>query len=121
VEFAEPTSRTFALHIERDRIAGYTDGLDAIKQAVYLILSVERYEYIIYSWNYGVELLDLFGKPIPYVLPEIKRRITQALLQDTRITSVDDFSFETQRGRVAARFTVHSIFGDFEAERVVVV
>lgn len=102
-------------------VAGNVDGLEAMKQAVYLVLSIERYKYVIYDWNYGVEIADLFGKPIPFVLPELKRRISEALLMDTRITAVDGFVFETVRGKVLAAFTVHTIFGDIEAEKEVAV
>ena len=58
------------------------------------IINTERYEYEIYSWDYGIELQDLFGKPITYCMSEIKDRITEALLADDRIESVDDFSVE---------------------------
>lgn len=115
----EETSYTYKLNLDELIIAGFVDGLEAMKQAIYLILNIERYEYLIYSWNYGIELNDLYGQPIPFVLPELKRRITEALLQDTRITGVDNFSFETNKGKVHATFTVHTIFGDVEAEKVV--
>ena len=118
-EIEEETSHTYKLNLDESIIAGFVDELEAMKQAIYLILNIERYEYLIYSWNYGIELEDLFGQPIPFVLPELKRRITEALLQDTRITGVDAFSFEVNRGKVHATFTVHTIFGDVEAERVV--
>ena len=86
-----------------------------------MILNIERYEHLIYSWDYGIELIDLFGQPIPFVLPELKRRITEALTQDSRIQSVDAFSFETNKGKVHASFTVNTIFGDIEAEKVVTI
>lgn len=38
------------------------DGMEAVKQAVYKILQTERYKYVIYDWNYGVELEDLLEK-----------------------------------------------------------
>ena len=120
-EIEEETSHTYKLDLDNSIIAGYVDDLEAMKQAIYLILNIERYEYLIYSWNYGIELNDLYGQPIPFVLPELKRRITEALLQDTRITGVDNFSFETTKGKVHATFTVHTIFGDVEAERVVTI
>ena len=81
------TSNTYA--ICGDRITGYIDGLEAIKQAVYLILNTERFEYIIYSWDYGVELYDLFGEPIDFVKSELKRVIKEALEQDDRIIDVN--------------------------------
>lgn len=118
-EIEEQPSKTFELNTDKNTIINYTDELDAMKQAIYLILSVERYQYIIYSWNYGIELTDLFGQPIPFVLPEIKRRVTEALMQDDRIQAVDAFSFDVIKGKVHANFTVHTIFGDVEAEKVV--
>lgn len=118
-EYEELPTRTFRLNIPSNTIIGFTDGLEAMKQAIFLILNVQRYKHIIYSWNYGIEIEDLFGQPISFVLPELKRRITEALLQDTRITGVDNFSFETTKGKVHATFTVNTIYGDVEAEKVV--
>ncbi|MEK4146424.1 DUF2634 domain-containing protein [Robertmurraya sp. FSL W8-0741] len=118
-ELEQEPSRTYKLHLEKKRISGYIDNLEAVKQAVYVILNTERYEYLIYSWDFGVELNDLYGQPIAFVIPELKRRITEALTQDDRIESVDAFHFETSKGKVHATFTVHSSFGDFEADRVV--
>lgn len=120
-EIEEETSHTYKLDLDNSTIAGYVDDLEAMKQAIYLILNIERYEYLIYSWNYGIELNDLYGQPIPFVLPELKRRITEALVQDSRILGVDNFSFETNKGKVHVTFTVHTIFGDVEAERVVTI
>ncbi|HOA84221.1 MAG TPA: DUF2634 domain-containing protein [Thermodesulfovibrio thiophilus] len=120
-EIEEETSHTYKLDLDNSTIAGYVDDLEAMKQAIYLILNIERYEYLIYSWNYGIELNDLYGQPIPFVLPELKRRVTEALVQDSRILGVDNFSFETNKGKVHATFTVHTIFGDVEAERVVTI
>lgn len=117
--FEELPTNTYKLNIEKNTISGFVDGLAAMKQAVYLILSIERYEHLIYSWNYGVELASLFGRPISFVLPEIKRRITEALTQDTRITGVDNFNFEQGRNLVHAYFTVHTVFGALEAEKAV--
>ena len=99
-----------------NRITGYVDGLDALKQAVYLILSTERYEYPIYSWDYGVELLDLIGKPMPYVMSEIPRRITEALTQDNRVEDVVDFEFKTTGKKIHVKFTVVSNIGDIPTE-----
>ena len=115
----EPTY-TYKLNSDSDRIQGYTDNLEAMKQVIMKILSTERYQYPMYSWNYGVELLDLYGEPVSYVCPELERRITEALTWDDRIQSVDNFEFSTQtKGDTLVTFTVHTIFGDVEAERAV--
>lgn len=112
-------SSTFKILTDKKRILGKCDNLEAIKQAVYLMLNIERYKYVIYSANYGVELLDLIGQPIPYVLPELKRRITECLTQDDRITAVENFEFEVNKKTIHCTFTVHSNVGIFESESVV--
>ena len=103
-------------------VVGHIDKQEAYKQAVYKILSTERYEYIIYSWNYGVELKDLIGTHIAYAVPEIEARIIEAVMQDDRTISVDNFKFDTsKRGVVAVTFTCTSIFGEIEMELNVVI
>lgn len=109
-------SLTYALDLESGRIRGKVDRLEALRQAVYLILSTERYDWLIYSWNYGREFKELIGQPKEFVLPELKRCISEALLQDDRITAVDGFEFTMGKDTVHAAFTVHSIFGDLEVE-----
>lgn len=108
--------RTYRINFDTDTISGHVDGLEAVKQAVYLILSTERYEYIIYSWDYGIELIDLFGKPIPYVMSELPRRIKEALLVDDRITDVVDFEFERKGTQLKTTFTVVTDIGNIPTE-----
>lgn len=120
-EAARQPSRTYRLDMENNRIAGMTDGMEAVKQAVYLILNTERYWYPIYSWDYGVELNGLYGQPTGMVYPEIERCVAESLMQDDRITGVDGFSFEKERGTVRAFFTVHSIFGDIDTGKEVAI
>lgn len=117
-EITEPVypNKTYKIIIGKDRISGYTDELDAVTQAIYLILSTERYEFPIYSWDYGVELIDLIGKPMPYVMAEVPRRITEALTQDNRIEKVTDFEFETKGKRLHVKFTVVSNIGNIPTE-----
>ena len=110
-------TKTYHLHILTMRGQGLTAGREAMKQAVFKVLQTERYRYPkIYSGNYGVELWDLIGQPIPYVLPEIQRRITEALTWDERITGVDGFEFEVQKSKVHTTFVVHTIYGEIETE-----
>lgn len=112
-------SKTFKLDIENKRITGFVDELDAIKQAVYCILNTERFEWLIYSWNYGAEFNQLFGKPVSLVKAKIKKKIREALIQDKRINDVSDFVFEMAEKSLHVTFTVYSIFGDFRIEKEV--
>lgn len=109
-------SRTFQIDFERGRIAGYVDKVDAVKQAIVLILNTQRYCYPVVSWNYGVEFDDLYGQPKYAVMSLLRSRISDALQQDDRITSVDDFEFETGRGTITVTFTAHSIYGNIKQE-----
>lgn len=114
-------SKTYVMDIDGERIVGtMTDEIEAVKQAIYKILNTERYRYPIYSWNYGVELADLFGKLIAYVLPEIPRRIKEALVADDRIIDVTAFELShDKRGNILAKFKVITIFGNFDAGKAV--
>lgn len=117
-EITEPNypNRTYRIVVEADRISEYVYDLDAVAQAVYLILSTERYQHIIYSWDYGVELMDLYGKPMPYIMSELPRRIKDALIQDDRISDVIDFTFEKKRNMLLTKFTVITAVGTISSE-----
>ncbi|MDB0519959.1 DUF2634 domain-containing protein [Clostridioides difficile] len=112
-------SKTFKLNMERNKVDGICNDVEALKQTIFLILNTERYQHLIYSWNYGVELNDLIGEPISYVIPELERRITEALIQDDRIENVDNFEFQNIKGKVQCRFSVHTKYGNIKAEKVV--
>ena len=87
---------------------------------IHKILLTESYGHVIYSGNYGIETLDLYGQPVSYVCPELKRRVTEALTWDERVKSVDGFTFDFgQKGTIHVTFTVHTVFGDIVAGREV--
>lgn len=119
IEKTTMPSLTWKINEERTEVRGETDELDAMRQAISKILRTERYRYVIYDQNYGVELEELYGQNMSYVIPELKRRIEDALLADDRVTAVTDFSFSEEGGGVTATFTVHTIFGEVTAERTV--
>ena len=109
-------SRTFRLDHTWQVVRGTIDQLEAMEQAIYLILNVERYEWPIYSWDYGVELMDLIGRHPDYCKAEIQRRVSEALLQGDRITAVKDFRFTVTGKKILAEFTVVTIFGETRTE-----
>ena len=67
LKVASESNKDYKLHIEENVINGLTDGIEAMKQVIYKILNTDRYEYLIYSWNYGIELNDLFGEHPSFV------------------------------------------------------
>lgn len=120
LEFEEQPTQTYKMELQKSVVRGYADELEAMEQAIYKILMTERYQYIMYSGNYGIETLDLYGQPISYVCPELERRIREALLWDNRIKSVGNFVFDlSKKGEVKVTFTAKTVFGDVSAERAV--
>ena len=117
-EIEEQPDKTYKM--QGTILRGKIEGKEAVRQAVYKILNTERYQYPVYSWDYGIELVDLYGEPFSYVCPELERRITEALTWDTRIQSADNFTFEQKAGgRILVTFTVHTVYGDIDTEQEV--
>ena len=108
---------TYKLHIDKDRVQGTTDGVEAIKQMIYKLFQTERYDYPqIYSSNYGVEFKELIGQPIEWVIPQATIRIQEALMWDDRILSVYNFKYDVKKKTVHITFNVDTIFGTIESE-----
>ena len=112
LEVVNQPSLTYRLDFERKRISGYIDNEDAIMQLVMKILYTERYAYVIYSSQYGVELDRLIGQEYDFIVSDLERTITEALLADDRILSITDFTTEqTAIDRMAVSFRVNSVVG----------
>ena len=101
------------------RVIGNVEGIEAVKQSVFCILNTERFEHIVYSWNYGREFVDLYGGSMGVLESKIKKRIKEALIQDDRIRSVGAFSFTRYKNQVIVTFTVSSDAGVFAVEKEV--
>ena len=114
---SEP-SFTYAMKIPGDevtesRFIGKVDDVNAMQQAIMKILSTERYENEIYSWNFGIETRDLYGMDVLFVMSEIKTRIGDAITADDRFESVDDFVVEkVGKCIVHCTFTVTTTDGE---------
>lgn len=113
------TSKTYK--IEKDKIQGSIDNLEALQQAIYKGLSTEKYEYPIYSFSYGIELDDLIGKDSVYVKAELKRRMQECLLKDERILNVDSFIFSLSGDALICSCNVTSIFGQLSIVKEVII
>ena len=111
------TTKTYKLSDKK--VQGFTDDLGALEQAIYKVLNTEKYEYPIYSFNYGIEFESLIGKDPIYVRIEIKRRIQECLLQDERVTSVDNFNFIITGDEMLCTFDVVSIYGEITISKEV--
>lgn len=110
-------TRTYRLDFKRGRCVGMTDGLEAMKQAISKTLNTNRFEQLIYSYDYGFE--NPIGRDEIFVRAELPRRITEALLQDERISSVENMSIEFKGDIVTVKLTCMTLYGDVEVLREV--
>lgn len=113
-EFA---NKTYKIDFQENRIIGKIDNLEAVSQAVYKILHTERFNYLIYSWDYGVELESLIGKDYEFILGDLQRRIEEALLQDDRIEGIEHLKIQKkEKESIIVSFLVISKYGNIPTE-----
>lgn len=113
IDFEVDRQPSYTYKITGNRIEGFIDDIEALKQAIYKHLNTIRYDCLIYSWDYGAELSYLIGQPTDTSLPSIKSNIIDALMSDDRILSVGDFEFQVNKSSITCSFLVNSIFGEF--------
>lgn len=113
------STKNYKIDFEKGVIVGFCDDVEALKQAIYIILNTERYEYLIYSNDYGFELNGVICNDKFLIESELKRRIRESLVQDDRIEDVSNFIFEYDKDSVDIRFTVFSIYGELPFKKEV--
>lgn len=102
--------------INDGRIVGYTDGKEAIKQSIQAMLNTTRYDYLIYSWDYGHELTELIGKDKAYIEVKAPRLIKECLTQDDRISDTINFTFSNKGEGLLIEFEVITTEGVIKSE-----
>ena len=92
------------------------EGNEAIKVWVYKALLTPRYQYSIYTWNYGSELMDLIGKAYTPSLTksESKRYIEEALKINPYILEVNVLDTDFKDGILSADVKIVTIYGESE-------
>ena len=117
-EIIEIPSRTYK--VSNGRIAGYVDGLKAVRQAAEKVLSTERFGWLIYSEDYGAELNSLIGEDFDLVNAETERLVTEALAADERVLEIQNFSLkQINSTSVIIQFDIVSVFGNLNMEQEV--
>lgn len=118
----EPPSLTYALDLDRGRIIGKVDGLEATRQAIRKALITPRWKCLVYNNQYGSELKnEITAKDASRELieTEIPRMVEDALLPDTRILSVSNFSYSFEGDECYITFTAQTIYGVTVIEEVI--
>ncbi len=116
IKLVQRPTQDYRMCMDSGLISGKVQGVDAIAQSVYKRLYTQRYAHAIYSSDYGMEMQDLYGMPIDYVQAVLPGRITETLLQDSRIQNVTNFVFSRESTSLRAAFTVETNAGAIDAE-----
>lgn len=116
------SSRTYKIDFENSRITNeIIDGIDSIRQFVLLALRTVRFVHPIYTSDTGSEIHTLLSDSevtIDYKIAELPRLITDALIYDERIESVDNFEIEHIENALHGSFRIVSVEGAIEMEEV---
>lgn len=111
VRYEDQPGRTWKIDREKGRIVGECDNWEAVRQAVEIILWTERFRWQIYRPYSGVQYDGLIGLDPGYVAAELKRRVRAALMMDSRVTGIEDYTYTFSEGILHAEFTVTTVFG----------
>lgn len=114
INFQSQPSLSWYINKNTNRIEGTADGQAAVRQAVEIILNVERFRWQIYQPYSGMEWNGLIGQNPDYVGAELQRRIIDALTVDDRVTGISDYEYTVDGSTLSATFTVNTVYGDFE-------
>lgn len=118
IEEATLPTQTYKLDFKRGRCVGMTDRLESMEQAIFKILNTNRFEHLIYSDDYGFE--NLIAVDEAFLRAELPRRIEEALLQDERITSIENMNIQTKSDTATITFTAKTIYGDVDVLKEVI-
>lgn len=114
VIFIQQPSLTWYINKDSNRIQGEVDNLDAVRQAVEIILNVERFRWQIYSPNSGMQWEGLIGQNPGYVASEVQQRIKDALSTDERVLGVSNFEYTLSGDDFVCSVTVESVYGQIQ-------
>lgn len=111
VVFRDQPSLTWIADPVTHRLRGRGDGYEAVRQAVEIIVNVERFRWQIYTPNFGTDLDGLLGNDPGFAASELQRRLADAFLPDSRILGISDFSYTFRDAALTAAVTVDTVFG----------
>lgn len=120
-----PLFQEYAWDFERDCFLYDVNGRHilltrnpALEVWIYKALKTERFEYLVYSWQYGIELKPFIGKVmgVQERYSELRRVITECLMVNPYIRSIDSFSItpENRAELIRVHITLTTVYGEVE-------
>ena len=112
IVFQDQPSLTWIADPVTNRLRGRGDNWEAVRQAVEVILNVERFKWQIYTPNFGTDYDGLLGTEPGYAASELRRRLEDAFLPDNRILGIENYAYTFRDVSLTVTFTVLTVFGD---------
>lgn len=115
--FEERTEPSYSYYLDPDtlEIGGYTEGIEAFAQQIYLYLNTRRYEWDVFpDDDFGMDYSKYIGKNIDWAIPNLEREVKDAIGIDTRCAGFSDFTWEVRGPKVICSFTVYSDLGEVD-------
>ena len=112
VVFQDQPSLTWIADPVTNRLRGRGDNWEAVRQAVEVIVNVERFKWQIYTPNFGTDYGGLLGTDPGYAASELRRRLEDAFLPDNRILGIKDYAYTFRDVSLTVTFTALTVFGD---------
>lgn len=90
------------------------EGTEALKVWIYKALKTVRFTHEIYSWDYGNEMENLINKGFTndLVIAETKRYVTEALMINEYILSVDLIEVNFKGDVLTVEVNVNTVYGE---------
>lgn len=112
IVFQDQPSLTWIADPVTNRLRGRGDNWEAVRQAVEVIVHVERFKWQIYTPNFGTDYDGLLGTEPGYAASELRRRLEDAFLPDDRVLGIKDYAYSFKDASLTVAFTALTVFGD---------
>ena len=111
--------REYGIDFTTGQLTGkIVEGLEAIKVWIWLCMHTERFRHAIYSADYGTSLEQYIGHMLSeeYINTDCESEISDALLINEYIESIEDFEAVRNSDSLNISFRVVTKFGRIEVD-----
>lgn len=111
--------REYGIDFQTGQLTGkIVEGIEAIKVWIWLCMHTERFRHAIYSADYGTSLEQYIGRMLSeeYINTDCESEISDALLINEYIESIEDFEAVRNSDSLNISFRVVTKFGSVEVD-----
>lgn len=111
--------REYGINFATGQLTGkIVEGLEVIKVWIWLCMHTERFRHAIYSADYGTSLEQYIGHMLSeeYINTDCESEISDALLINEYIESIEDFEAVRNSDSLNISFRVVTKFGSIEVD-----